>query len=173
MSEIIPDDKNWTFVLDSTCHECHHDVRHVSPRDVIELLPQIVDRFQLVLQRTNARIRSNPARWSDQEYVIHVADMLMVMEHRLELMAANDSPTFPNWDQDQAANNGNYNSVAAQDAKIRLQAAAGKYSRRLASFAPEDLTREGLRSNGSAFTVTTLNQYAWHDVLHHVWDLKA
>ncbi|WP_404289405.1 DinB family protein [Glutamicibacter arilaitensis] len=173
MTEIIPDDKNWTFVLESVCTECHHDVRQVSPAAVIEQLPQLVDRYLLALHRPQARERTSPTRWSDQEYVVHVADMLVTMTRRLELMSTKEDPTFPNWDQDQAAEKANYNALEVDEAAARLRAAASLYSNRLARISSTDYGRKGLRSNGAAFTVTTLNQYAWHDVLHHVWDLKA
>ncbi|MGO2052522.1 methyltransferase type 12 [Arthrobacter sp. MYb211] len=173
MTEIIPDDKNWTFVLESVCTECHHDVRNVSPADVIEQLPQLVDRYLLALRRPQAQERTSPTRWSDQEYVLHVAEMLVTMTRRLELMTTQDDPTFPSWDQDQAAEKGNYNQLEVDEAAARLRAAASLYSNKLARIDSSDYGRKGLRSNGAAFTVATLNQYAWHDVLHHIWDLKA
>ncbi|MGR6900166.1 hypothetical protein [Glutamicibacter sp. BSL13] len=44
---------------------------------------------------------------------------------------------------------------------------------RLDGISPHEYSRKGLRSNGAAFTVASLAQYAWHDVLHHLWDIKA
>ncbi|TAP25960.1 MULTISPECIES: DinB family protein [Micrococcaceae] len=171
MSEIVPDQKNWTFVLDSVCPECQVDVREVTPKDVIERLPSGVQRYVTALHNPAARVRKNPARWSDQEYVTHVAHMLVIMTQRLDLMLGQDEPTFPNWDQDQAANEGNYNALTAGDVTAQLETAASNYAEKLGSIGAESYSRRGLRSNGSAFTVESLNQYAWHDFVHHLWDL--
>ncbi|WP_313811949.1 DinB family protein [Glutamicibacter sp.] len=171
MSQIIPDDKNWTFVLDSVCQECNYDVRSITPDDVVSQLEDYVERFVPLLSSPQARTRTDPARWSDQEYIVHVAQMLLVMEQRLVLMLENTEPTFPNWDQDQAAEEGDYNQFSAEEAEAMLRAAAEAYGAKLASIDLVDYSRRGLRSNGSAFTVETLNQYAWHDLVHHLWDL--
>jgi len=173
MSEIVPDQKNWTFVLESVCPQCRYDVRAVTPADVIGQLPDGVERYVAALSRPQARVRTSPARWSDQEYAAHVAQMLEIMNGRLDLMLQHDDPTFPNWDQDQAAAEGNYNALEPGDVVTRLRDAATKYAQKLGSIDEASYSRRGLRSNGSAFTVESLNQYAWHDFVHHLWDLDS
>lgn len=173
MSEIVPDQKNWTFVLDEVCSECGYDVRSISPRDVIEQLPDGVERYLQALARPQARLRTIPTRWSDQEYVTHVAHMLVIMTERLDLMLSQEQPTFPNWDQDQAAEEGHYNSLAPQEVASQLRQAGAAYAEKLANIPESSYVRRGLRSNGSAFTVESLNQYAWHDFMHHLWDLES
>jgi len=173
MSEIVPDQKNWTFVLESVCPECGYDVRAVTAKDVIEQLPEGVERYVAVLSRPEARVRTNSARWSDQEYITHVAHMLVIMNGRLDLMLEHDEPTFPNWDQDQAADEGNYNALEPEEVAAQLRSAASKYAEKLGSIDEDSYSRRGLRSNGSAFTVESLNQYAWHDFVHHLWDLDS
>lgn len=173
MSEIVPDQKNWTFVLDSVCPQCRYDVRTVTPTDVIGQLPDGVERYLAVLSRPKARVRTNPARWSDQEYAAHVAQMLVIMDGRLDLMLEHDEPVFPNWDQDQAAEEGNYNALEPEEVAAQLLGAATKYAEKLRSIDEASYSRRGLRSNGSAFTVESLNQYAWHDFVHHLWDLDS
>ncbi|WP_417366635.1 DinB family protein [Glutamicibacter arilaitensis] len=173
MSQIVPDQKNWTVVLETVCQQCAYDVRNISLSDVIAQLPVYVDRYIQVLARPDAQTRTNPARWSDQEYVAHVAEMLQVMVGRFSLMLEQDDPTFPNWDQDQAADEGNYNSLTAGEVAERLREGATQYAAKLSAIDPTQYSRRGLRSNGAAFTVETLNQYAWHDIVHHRWDLTA
>ncbi|UUX59629.1 DinB family protein [Glutamicibacter halophytocola] len=173
MSEIVPDQKNWTFVLDSVCPQCRYDVRTVAPADVIANLPDGLERYIAVLSRPQARLRTSPSRWSDQEYVAHVAHMLVIMDGRLDLMLEHDEPVFPNWDQDQAAEEGNYNALEPEEVAAWLRSAASKYAEKLRSIDEASYSRRGLRSNGSAFTVESLNQYAWHDFVHHLWDLDS
>lgn len=173
MSQIIPDDKDWTVVLKEPCHECAQDVRSATPEDIVGQLPQKVDRLLSVLDRSTARERPDPARWSEQEYVVHVARMLQVMVHRLNLMLTEDDPVFPNWDQDQDAIEGNYNLLAPDRAATELRESATDFAARLQGISPHDYHRKGLRSNGAAFTIVSLAQYAWHDVVHHLWDVKG
>ncbi|MFJ2620986.1 DinB family protein [Glutamicibacter sp. NPDC087344] len=173
MSQIVPDDKDWTFVLQEKCNECGAEVSGVSVNSVVAQLPEVVQRYRSVLDRPNARTRSSATRWSDQEYVVHVAEMFEIMSGRLDLMLDQHEPTFPNWDQDVAADQGNYNTLSTSQAVDKLQAAAQTYGGKLANIAPEKYSRKGMRSNGSAFTVESLTQYAWHDVVHHLRDLKA
>lgn len=173
MSQIVPDDKDWTFVLHEVCPECGVDVRTLSVQETVAQMPQVVKRYQSVLERPGAATRRNPARWSDQEYVVHVAEMLEVMLGRLDLMLEQADPGFPNWDQDVAAEQGHYNTLSPEQASQKLRAAAEAYAAKLESISPEKYSRRGIRSNGAAFTVETLNQYAWHDVVHHLWDLDA
>ncbi|RWZ82175.1 DinB family protein [Glutamicibacter sp. HZAU] len=171
MSQIVPDGKDWTVVLDTVCEQCGYDVRGISPGDSIEQLPGHVERYISVLARPDAATRTNPARWSDQEYVVHVAEMLEVMTGRFTLMLERDEPEFPNWDQDQAADDGNYNALPSSEVAELLRKNAAGYAAKLEGMDPVQYSRRGLRSNGAAFTVETLNQYAWHDHVHHLWDL--
>ena len=171
MSQIVPDGKDWTVVLDTVCEQCGYDVRGISPGDAFEQLPGHVERYISVLSRPDAATRTNPARWSEQEYVAHVAEMLEVMTGRFTLMLERDEPEFPNWDQDQAAEAGNYNALGAGQVAELLRKNAAGYAAILESLDPAQYSRRGLRSNGAAFTVETLNQYAWHDLVHHLWDL--
>ncbi|GGL94707.1 DinB family protein [Glutamicibacter protophormiae] len=173
MSQIIPDGKDWTVVLRETCPECGVDVRGMSVQETAARLPGVVARYEKVLERPGAATRRNAARWSDQEYVVHVAEMLAVMEGRLDLMLEQTDPGFPNWDQDAAAEQGKYNALGAGQAAQKLRTAAEAYAAKLESISPEKYSRKGIRSNGATFTVETLNQYAWHDMVHHLWDLDA
>lgn len=173
MTRIVPDEKDWTVVLKEGCAECGHDMRSTTPEDIVQQLPHQVQRLLAVLDRDQARERVDPARWSDQEYVVHVAQMLDVMVARFGLMLNQDEPTFENWDQDLAAERGHYNELSASQAANALREAASRFADRLEGISPHDYHRTGLRSNGAAFTITSLAQYAWHDLLHHLWDVKG
>lgn len=107
------------------------------------------------------------------EYGAHIRDVFEVFTERLELMLREDNPTFPNWDQDQAAIDRNYSSllpeeVAAELVQNGLDAAAA-----FGAVSEELWNRRGLRSNGAAFTVVTLTGYFLHDVVHHLHDVNA
>ena len=59
--------------------------------------------------------RPEPAVWSPLEYGCHVRDVYVLFDERLELMLAEDEPTFANWDQDETA-------VAAAVRRVRSRA---------------------------------------------------
>jgi hypothetical protein len=51
----------------------------------------------------NHAARPTPEKWSPLEYACHVRDLLVLCDHRLDLMLTQDDPIFANWDQDEAA----------------------------------------------------------------------
>ncbi len=170
---ITPDTKDWTWVLEQPCPDCGYDPAQLDPHDVGELVRQSVPRWQLALERGDAAERPDEATWSVVEYACHVRDVFVVFDERLALMLTQDDPLFANWDQDATALEKDY---ASQDAASVLAELVPAAERVAASFdaVPEDAwERTGRRSNGSVFTVATLAQYFWHDVEHHLHDVRA
>ena len=88
-------------------------------------------------------------------------------------MLETDDPLFANWDQDAAALEDGYASqdptVVAQELAEAGEAAAGRFD----GVGQAQWERPGRRSNGSVFTVRTLGTYFLHDVVHHLWDVRA
>ncbi|WP_324649294.1 DinB family protein [Georgenia sp. H159] len=168
---IEPDTKDWTWVLHRPCPECGTDATAHSPATLPDVLRDAVVRWEAVLRRPDAARRPDDSTWSPLEYAAHVRDVCEVFRGRLELMLAEDDPTFADWDQDAAAVAGRY---AEQDAGSVAEALAANARAVADAFAavPQDRwERGGLRSNGSVFTVRTLSQYFAHDVLHHLHDV--
>lgn len=137
------------------------------------MVPALLPRWEAALQRAGAEERSDPGKWSVLEYGAHVRDVFEVFTSRLELMLREDNPTFANWDQDQAALDGNYEAldpaeVAADLTQNGLDAAAA-----FGAVTPEQWDRRGRRSNGSEFTVVTISGYFLHDLVHHLHDIDA
>lgn len=171
------DTKDWTWVLDQPCSECGADVSRMSPQDVASAIRDCLPAWRHLLLETyddDAALRVRPADnvWSPLEYAAHVRDVFRIMHYRLDLMMREDSPTFPDWDQDQTALEDRYNEQAPETVAIQLASAGRGLADAFDSVLKRDIERPGLRSNGSAFTVRTLAQYAWHDIAHHLHDLK-
>ncbi len=170
---IIPDDKDWTWVLERPCPDCGFAASESTPATAATMVPALLPRWEAALRSADAEERSEPDKWSVLEYGAHVRDVFDVFTARLELMLREDNPTFANWDQDQAALDGNYESldsaeVAAELTQNGLDAAAA-----FGAVAPEHWDRRGLRSNGAEFTVVTLSGYFLHDLVHHLYDVDA
>lgn len=166
---IIPDTKDWTWVLDEPCDECGFDAAAVDPARAGEEVLAMVPRWRGALARPDARDRPNEATWSVLEYACHVRDVLVLFAERLRMIREQDGPEFANWDQDAAA--GDY---AEQDPAVvaaELGPAADVFGAEIAVV--QDWDRPGYRSNGSAFTTDTLTRYAMHDLVHHLHDVRA
>jgi hypothetical protein len=169
---IVPDTKNWTWVLDEPCRECGYDAAEVALRDVPDLVRANAAVWPDELRRADVRERPDDATWSPLEYGAHVRDVFRVFDGRLALMLAEDAPAFANWDQDATALADDY---AGQDPSVvadELLAAAETVARSFEGVRADQVQRTGLRSDGAAFTVETLARYFVHDPLHHLHDVR-
>jgi SAM-dependent methyltransferase len=88
-------------------------------------------------------------------------------------MLAEDTPRFAGWDQDAAALAHDYAGQLPSIVGPTLVASAYAVGDLYASVPPLAWQRQGVRSNGSQFTIETLGRYHLHDVVHHLHDVRA
>jgi hypothetical protein len=174
MSEITPDDKDWTWTLESRCPDCGFEA------STIPAGPEVSRRFRAatepwreVLARPDVRERPGPTTWSPLEYACHVRDVCRIFLTRLQLMLDEDDSTFANWDQDAAAVADRYGTQDPAVVTDEVEAAGAALAGAYAAVPDDAWERSGLRSNGSRFSVLTLGQYGLHDLVHHLWDVGA
>ncbi len=170
---IVPDTKDWTWVLERPCPECGYAAADGDPFAVGDVVRSVVPRWEAVLSRADVRERPAPDVWSPLEYAAHVRDVFRVFDGRLRLMIEENDPEFPDWDQDAAAVAEDYGNQDPAVVAAELVAAGAAVADRFDAVFPEQLERRGLRSNGSEFTVRTLGQYFLHDLVHHLHDVAA
>jgi DinB superfamily len=166
-----PDDKDWTWVLDTPCPECGFDAAAVGHADVPRIVRETVATFEAALADPDAAVRPSPAVWSPLEYGCHVRDVFRLFAERLRLMLTEYDPLWANWDQDVTAVRERY---WAQDPVVVAKELADAGERTASAFDAIDTLqwpRPGRRSNGSVFTVESLSQYLAHDIVHHVHDI--
>lgn len=169
---IEPDTKDWTWVLRRPCPECGLDTRSVDVTGLPERIRAIAaDWHRTLTARDDVRTRPRPQVWSPLEYGCHVRDVLRVFDRRLLLMLTQDDARFDDWDQDAAAVEGDYAGQDPLAVDRQLQDAAAVIADRYAGVHGDQWRREGLRSNGSRFTVDTFGRYLLHDLVHHVHDV--
>jgi hypothetical protein len=90
---IIPDNKDWTWVLYRPCPECGLDTSSFAREQIAGMIVANALAWQRVLTGPEEiRTRPAPDRWSALEYGCHVRDVLRLYDHRLELMLS-CSPT--------------------------------------------------------------------------------
>jgi hypothetical protein len=170
---IVPDTKDWTWVLSDPCPECGFVAADVEVAAVGEAVRGSLPRWRAVLGRPDVAARPDPGTWSPLEYAAHVRDVFRVFDERLALILAEDDPLFANWDQDAAALDGDYAHQDPSAVADGLERAGRAVAARFDAVATSDEGRGGRRSNGSVFTVRTLGQYFLHDVVHHLHDVRA
>jgi hypothetical protein len=103
---VVPDTKDWTWVLQRRCPECGYDAVTVTRAAVPRLIRGNAAAWQVALGSLDgAGLRTRPRedRWSAVEYGCHVRDVFRLFDQRLAMMLEADDPTFPNWDQDATA----------------------------------------------------------------------
>lgn len=74
---IVPDDKNWTWVVERACPECGFAASTVQPGELGSLLRENAATWTRILAEPAEllRRRSSDDRWSPLEYACHVRDV--------------------------------------------------------------------------------------------------
>ena len=168
---IVPDTKNWTWVLLKPCPECGFDSSAIDEHEVPGLLRENAARWPAVLERADVAVRPDESTWSALEYSAHVRDVFRIFRGRLDLMLTEDAPDFADWDQDRTALEERYGEQDPAVVSEELVAAASALAEGFESVPADAWDRTGNRSDGSHFTVATLARYMIHDPIHHYWDV--
>lgn len=170
---IVPDEKDWTWVLERPCPECGCIAAEVDSNQIAGMVLALTAPWPDLLERADVRDRPAPNVWSVLEYACHVRDVCGVFGTRVELMLGHDEPAFENWDQDEAARAERYERQDPAVVAVEMGPAADRLARAFLRVPAGDWDRAGLRSNGSRFTVLTLGRYVLHDLRHHLHDVEA
>jgi len=171
---IIPDTKDWTWVLTRSCPECGLDTSTLSREAVAGMILSNAGAWREVLAGAGGiRARPEPGTWSPLEYACHVRDTLRVYDGRLQLMLTTDDLHYPNWDQDETAVADRYGEQDPAEVARQLRAAADTLADRFAAVSGDQWRRPGRRSDGAVFTVESFGRYLIHDPIHHLYDVTG
>jgi hypothetical protein len=170
---IVPDAKDWTWVLRRPCPECGLDTGSFAREDIPAMIRGNAAAWRVPLAGTGAARRSRPGKWSALEYGCHVRDVLRLYDYRLSLMLAEDNPLYPNWDQDETAVADRYDSQDPATVADELAAAAEAIAARFGTVSGAQWNRPGRRGDGANFTVETFARSFVHDPVHHLFDVTG
>jgi hypothetical protein len=168
---IVPDEKDWTWVVEQTCPECGFAAAAVNRREVGERLRANSLLWRGLLEHPAARRRPHDGQWSALEYACHVRDVFRVYDGRLARFLAEDDPMFQNWDQDATAVADCYDGQDPATVVDEVEAAGAVLADRFAEVPDDAWGRRAGRSDGARFTLDTFARYLLHDPVHHVWDV--
>jgi 2-polyprenyl-3-methyl-5-hydroxy-6-metoxy-1,4-benzoquinol methylase len=169
---VVPDTKDWTWVLEQPCPECGFDAAALDPARLPSAVEDNATVWTVVLGTDDAAVRPQPHLWSPLEYACHVRDVNRVFLGRLARMLAEDDPGFADWDQDATAVEEDYGSQDPATVADEVVAAAAAVADAYRAVEDPVRQRRGHRSNGSRFTVDTLGRYHLHDLVHHAHDVS-
>ncbi len=167
---VLPDDRDWTFVITEGCVEC--GFRPFDHKITGDRLRATIPVWHNVLASPNASTRPSRSIWSAVEYGCHVRDVACLFRERLHLMLSQNNPEFDNWNQDKAAIQNDY---FHQDPTLVIVELENEFNETANAFdyvRADQWRRPGRRSNGSVFTVATFAVYFIHDIEHHVYDVS-
>lgn len=169
---IVPETKDWTWVLDRRCDECGFDASDFPREQVGAMVRENAAAWQDLLAHPDVRTRPSDDRWSGLEYACHVRDVFRLYDERLRLMLEREDPDYPNWDQDEAAVSGRYDQEDPARVAAEIEAAAAPLAERFDGVAGAGWERTGNRSDGASFTVESFARYFVHDPIHHLHDVR-
>jgi hypothetical protein len=167
----VPDDKDWTWVLERRCPECGYLGSEVQHDALPQLVLEATAPWAEVLAGPNPGSRPASQVWSPLEYACHVRDVLLVFAERAVLIGDQDDPLFENWDQDATAIADRYWEQDPATVASEIATAAQVNAAVWAGVSTEEWQRPGRRSDGSVFTLDSLGRYFLHDLRHHLVDV--
>ncbi|HEY6428630.1 MAG TPA: DinB family protein, partial [Acidimicrobiales bacterium] len=172
---IVPDDKDWTWVLERRCPECGFDASTFDAEAVAPLVRANAVRWTEILAGAPGELRRRPRtdRWAPLEYACHVRDVFRLFDTRLHLMLEEDDPLYPNWDQDATAVDDDYLGQDPGRVGEELRQAGAALAASFESVRGVRWERRGRRSDGASFTVATFGRYMIHDPVHHLHDVTG
>jgi len=170
---IVPDDKDWTWVIERPCPECGFDSQAVDREDLQGRIERTSDAWRAILQRADVRARPDDVTWSPLEYACHVRDVHRVYAGRVGRMLAEDDPLYENWDQDETAISDRYAEQDPPSVAEELAVSGHALGELFAGIEGAGWQRTGRRSDGASFTVDSIGRYYLHDIEHHIWDVTG
>jgi hypothetical protein len=172
---IVPDDKDWTWVLHRRCPECGFDASSCPPPSVPALLRANAETWARVLDGRAGELRRRPSsdNWAPLEYACHVRDVCTLYHRRLLLMLTEDDPLYPNWDQDATAVEEDYLGQDPATVAAQLGAAAEDLAAAFEHVDGAQWDLPGRRSDGASFTVASFARYMIHDPVHNLYDVTG
>ena len=169
---IVPDDKDWTWVVQRPCPECGYDATGVTREQVAPIIRANAASWEQVLARSDVRQRPTVDRWSPLEYACHVRDVFRIYDYRLGLILTSTTPRIPTGTKTRRPSPSATTSKSPPSSPPSSRPRPTRSPRDSPPCDDDQWSRTGNRSDGARFTVDTFSQYLVHDVVHHIYDVR-
>ncbi len=137
------------------------------PIQVLESLPEVIDRTVAGISEERLRTPETPGKWSALHVLRHLVDSELVWAIRLRKAVAEDRPAIHGYDQDLWADRLHYDRQSSADVRADLRALRRLNLRFLRDLEAEELKRFGVHSErGEESVEHMIRLYAGHDLLH-------
>ena len=170
---IVPDEKDWTWVLERVCPDCGFATQDVDRDELARRIARTTDAWRAILQRPDVDDRPDESTWSPLEYACHVRDVHRVYAGRVGRMLDEVDPHYDNWDQDATAIDDRYAEQDPATVADELATAGATLGALFAGVVGDGWERTGRRSDGASFTIDSIGRYYLHDIEHHIWDVTG
>jgi hypothetical protein len=170
---IVPDTKDWTWVLERPCPDCGFDASGVDPTSVAAAVRLDAREWAPLLAHPKVRVRPSADQWSALEYACHVRDVFRLFDVRLRVMLDEDDPRVPELGPGRDGDRRSLRRAGPGHGAPRAPGRGG--GARVAARAVEGAQwqRTGTRSDGARSRSRASRAYLLHDPVHHVDDVEA
>ena len=175
---IIPDTKDWTWVLQRPCPECGFDTGGFAVEAVPGMILANAAAWQDALAGPHdpdgARARPEPGTWSPLEYACHLRDVLLVQRERVLAARRVDRPVFDPMGRDERVEHDGYAGQDSQDVARQLVDAAAMFANDLDRLTPADWDRTVMYSYPKRWerSLRWVAVHTLHEVYHHTMDIN-
>ena len=156
---IVPDDKDWTWVLGQVCQECGFDSAAVDRDEMAGRIAATSRAWEEILGRPGVRQRPDDDTWSPLEYACHVRDVHRVYAGRVGRMLTEDDPHYENWDQDVTAVEERYGEQDPAVVATELTAAGEEASPHCSRCVGRGMDTHRPAQRRGVFTVDSISRY--------------
>ena len=172
---IVPDDKDWTWVLERACPECGFDAGGFPREQVGDLIDVNVAEWVALAGEGVERLGERPSadRWSGLEYACHVRDVLDVQRGRVERALVEDRPEYVPMGRDQRVVDDRYNEQDPRAVTDQLAANAEAIAATFEALTPEQWARVGVYQYPAPTErdMVWLGRHTVHEGHHHLLDV--
>lgn len=128
--------------------------------------PDVIERLLKDATAADYDRRPDPERFTIREVVAHLADWDPIWTERVELIARQDRPQLPDYDEGQLAIERDYAHADVAQQLARFRAGRERLMAALRDLPPEAWDRPGLRAWGEVTVATLMEMVLGHDGYH-------
>ena len=163
------------------CEECQYAYESEDEATIPDKLRTLGRRYTAPLTRflpaedgaALLRAHPTPGVWSALEYACHVRDVLEVLDQRVALTLAEDTPTFESMRKDERVTEMAYNDQEPVEVANAIAANAEVLADAFAALRPAEWARTGIYGYPEAAerSLLWMGQHTIHEAHHHLLDV--